>query len=503
MKPEIEDEIEAFARDNPEQVQAIVNVMAGVVPPKRPKESQANIIVEIALELFRFTRSSENEPVAVALDRPSHAVLIRGDGLLKPVLAREYWKRMRRVAPASALGDAVATLEGLAMEASPEPLALRIATRDDEIFIDLADGSNRAVAVSGEAGWKVMQPDRLLFKTTPLQAPLPEPVTGGSLDDLRDLLNVSETSWPLLAGFMIGACVPDIPKPLVMLSGIQGSGKSLAAQMIVQLIDPTPAPLRSPPRSPEDWAVVASSSHVIALDNISWLSVEMQDALCRAATGDAWVARRRFTDSGLSILVFKRAVIATTIDPGMIKGDLADRILCIDLLGIDRSQRRSERELLASYFDARPKIFGGMLDVLSDTMRALPGVEIEDAPRLIDFARVLKAMDNARPDVTGGNAFALFCGQRSRLAQDVVQGDSVGLAIVALMSETEHFEGTPTELMLRLTPMTNRAADWPKLPHALTGRLKRLQPALGELGITVEVSRDANARRVVIARAAT
>ena len=112
----IHDEIEKWAHDNPGDAEVLVNAVAGGKAKAKPKESQANIIVEIALELFRFTRSSEGEPVAVALDRPSHAVLIRGDGLLKPVLAREYWKRMRRVAPASALGDAVATLEGLAME---------------------------------------------------------------------------------------------------------------------------------------------------------------------------------------------------------------------------------------------------------------------------------------------------------------------------------------------------------------------------------------------------
>jgi hypothetical protein len=56
----------------------------------------------------------------------------------------------------------------------------------------------------------------------------------------------------------------------------QGSAKSTAAQMIVDLIDPSPAPLRSAPRDMKQWAVTASASWAVALDNISaipgWLS---------------------------------------------------------------------------------------------------------------------------------------------------------------------------------------------------------------------------------------
>ena len=56
---------------------------------------------------------------------------------------------------------------------------------------------------------------------------LPLPQQGGSLDALRDLLNVeSHADWRLLVGWLLAAFRPTGPYPVLILTGEQGAAKS-------------------------------------------------------------------------------------------------------------------------------------------------------------------------------------------------------------------------------------------------------------------------------------
>ena len=56
---------------------------------------------------------------------------------------------------------------------------------------------------------------------------LPIPERGGSIDDLRQLLNVpNENDWVLVVSWLLGALRPERPYPVLVLQGEQGSAKS-------------------------------------------------------------------------------------------------------------------------------------------------------------------------------------------------------------------------------------------------------------------------------------
>jgi hypothetical protein len=80
----------------------------------------------------------------------------------------------------------------------------------------------------------------------------------------------------------------------------------------------------------EAWAVAASGLLVVALDNLDVVPAWLSDALCRAVTGEAVVRRALYTDSGLSVIAFRRLVILTAIDAGAMRGDL---VLAASLYG--------------------------------------------------------------------------------------------------------------------------------------------------------------------------
>src|SRR5262249_33324008 len=145
-------------------------------------------------------------------------------------------------------------LVGEAMEAKAEDVHLRLAEYRDGVVIDLGDAAGGAVIVR-PGDWKIGNRSPILFRRTALTGTLPPPGRGGALAELRELLNVTDESWPMIVVFLAAALLPNMPHPILLLGGLQGTGKTSAARTLVSLFDPSPAPLRSEPRNTEQWQI--------------------------------------------------------------------------------------------------------------------------------------------------------------------------------------------------------------------------------------------------------
>jgi hypothetical protein len=452
----------------------------------------AEQLVRLAQKHFRFGRNEKDDLFAVARDGPNLAVMLKGGSdALRARLARLYRQSTCRTPGASALADAMTVLAGDAMEAETEPVHLRLAGHEDGVVIDLGNSQGQVVIVRPGA-WEVVERSPVLFRRTALTGPLPFPTRGGALTDLRDFLNVTDESWPLIAGWLVAALLPDIPHAVLLLSGLQGTGKSCAARELVLLVDPSAAPLRSEPRDLEQWQIAASGSWAVAIDNLSHISAWLSDALCKAATGDGLVKRKLYTDGELTVLAFRRVVLLTSIDPGALRGDLGDRLLLADLEPIPPTARRCEREIDALFAKRQPSLFGGLLDALAAVLAKLPHVMPAQLPRMADFGRVLAAADAA--GVTEG-ALDRFCAQQGRIAGEVIDADPFGVALLDFIRAQGRWEGTATELLaaLRPDPSDKLPQGWPGR-NSVKGRLKRLTPAFRDQGIAVTWDREASTR---------
>jgi hypothetical protein len=465
------------------------------------KPAQAEAIVRLALARYRLGQTDAGEPFAVERMGANLARVFRGGReAFRAALARDYRRAYGRTANASALADALTTLEGEGLDAVPEAVGLRVADYNGGIVLDLGDSQGRAVIVR-PGGWEIVSPSPILFRRTALTSALPAPERGGHLDDLRGLLNVSNDTWPLVRGWLVAALLPSIPHPILLLGGEQGTGKSTAARMLVNLIDPSPAPLRSEPRDPEAWALAAAGSWAVAVDNVSRIPGWWSDALCRAVSGDGWVRRRLYTDGDLSVVAFRRVVILTSIDAGAMRGDLGDRLLLADLSRISEADRRTEVELDKVNAGLRPRALGGLLDTLGDVLARLPNIKVPGLPRMADFGRVLAALDLA--DGADGCALCLYLAQAGRIAGEVLEADAVAVAVLSLLDRTAgQWEGTTGELLQAIRPADRLPHGWPETARALAGRLKRLTPALRAAGVEVERDRTGHdrARRLTLRR---
>ena len=248
-------------------------------------KSAANRLVQLAQSRYLLSRSEEGQPVAIPLEGPRLARTLReGRDSLRAELAAPYNLKFGKVPSSSAVADAMLVLEGLCQQGEPVRLHLRHARVGDVIFLDLGRPDGHCVRIDA-AGWQVEESAPVYFQRTVLTGPMPDPVPG-DFCDLRTLVNATPEQWLLLAGWLVGASFPDIPHPVLALTGEQGSAKSTLVRLIVTLLDPDQAPLRTVPRDLHDWAVVAAGSTMVALDNLSSVPAWLSDAICRAVTGD-------------------------------------------------------------------------------------------------------------------------------------------------------------------------------------------------------------------------
>ncbi|RWM25181.1 DUF6371 domain-containing protein [Mesorhizobium sp.] len=457
----------------------------------RPKASAATALVKIAEELYDLGTSCEGEPFGVPRSGAKVVQMLRGGKMsLRSQMAREYFRRTGRAASQQALADALLVLEGIAQEAEPQVLNIRVARCGEALWLDLADGSGRAVVVTSD-GWSVEDHVPVLFKRTEVTAALPVPVRGGSLDELWHWLNVPDEDGPLVAAWLVAALFFDIPHPILSLGGEQGSGKSSFSGVLTRLIDPSPVPLRKPPRDVEAWVTAASGSWVVGLDNLSVVPDWLSDALCRAVTGDGDVRRKLYTDGGLYVFAFRRCVILNGIDLGAVRGDLADRLLSIDLKVIPDDERLNETDLWPKWDAVHPRLLGALLDLAAGVKRILPSVRLDRKPRMADFACILAALDL----LLGTRGLDRYLSKQGSMAADTLTADPFITAVAALGKE---FEGTAALLLDVVEKPEKLPRDWPANPRLATVHLKRQAPVMRKAGWHIESDEGRNRDGVVI-----
>lgn len=441
--------------------------------------SKSERVVRLVLDLYRLGQTQTREPFAVPHEGPNVLVLLEPSGRFYDTTAREYRRRFGEVMTAAAFKDALAALRGYALEEATESASLRTGTWNESVVLDLGSEDGAAVVID-RSGWRIVDRSPILFRRTALTGHIPKPQRGGSLDQLRRYLNVNDDTWPVLMGWMVAALIPNIPHPILLLGGTQGSGKTSAARFICGLFDASAAPTRSQPRDPADWAVSAENAWTTVIDNVSRIPEWLSDALCKCITGDAWTRRKLYTNSDVSVLSFLRVIVLTSIDAGALRGDLGERIALADLEPIDPENRRAEADLASAYRAAHPAMLGALLDLLATVLAGRDNVRLRRMPRMADFARVLAAMDSA----IGTNALELYEQQSSRVSLEVVESDAVGEALIRFMETRATWQGNMSELLAELEA-PNDCRDWPRNGRALSARLKRLSPALLQQGVKV------------------
>jgi hypothetical protein len=487
----------------PEQLAALGRVADGEDRPAEEKAeeggkpSQATRLVALACrgaDLFRSPDGSAFAAVRIDGRPETHPVRSKG---FRTWLARLYYEADRRAPGSQAVQDALGVIEGMALyEGDERPVSVRLAGDEQVIYLDLGDASREVVRVDAE-GWRIVADPPVHLRRPRALAALPRPERGGSVEELREFVNLaSEDDFTLLVAFLIAALRPTGPYPLLVLHGEHGSAKTTTARLVRSLVDPSTAPVRAEPRDAHNLMVSAANAWILGFDNLSHLPPWLSDALCRLSTGGGFATRTLYSDDEETIFEAERPVILTGIEELATRGDLLDRSIITYLPTIAPTERRPERELWATFEEARPRILGALLDGVAGALRELPMVDLPEAPRMADFAEWVTAAEPAL-DWRPGRFLDAYQGNRGAANELTLEASPVAAPIREL-SEAGGFEGTATELGEALAALVGeevtRRRTWPGTPRSLSSAVRRIAPNLRELGVEVEFVRSVGGR---------
>lgn len=384
-----------------------------------------------------------------------------------------------KVPNGESLTNAINATEAQAVIDGPEfEVHVRIAHLEGRVYLHLADPADTVVEVDAD-GWRECPDPPVRFRRAPGMFALPRPEPGGSLDDLRTLLNLEDLDqFALIVGFLSGAMFPGQPQPALVANGEQGSGKTTVSRVLKALIDPSAAPVRCEPRDARDLMIAARNTHLLVLDNLSHLPAWLSDALCRLATGGGFATRELYSDDGEVIFDARRPVVLNGIEDFVTRGDLLERSILLRLPSIPEERRVPESEFWKRFYALRPKLLGALLDRTAGGLRELPEVHLDRLPRMADFARWGVACEQGADEPE--RFLPAYTANQGGAHEQALDGSSLAAAVVAFMTGRERWEGTATELYQALSRHTPNPTprDWPKAANSLSGKLSRLAPNL-------------------------
>ena len=253
-----------------------------------------NYLEELSAQSTRLMNLVESVELFHAPDRAEFAtIFIDGHRETWPVDSRYFKERLARAyfnsegsAPHKPVLEGVLeTLKAKAkFDGQERPIFTRVGELDGKIYVDLGDPAWRAVEVTS-SGWSVVTDPPVRFRRSNGMTALRVPERKGRISKLRSFVNVKDDDWVLFLSWLVAAFRPKGPYPILGLYGEHGSAKTTTERVARDLIDPFKAPMRAKPQNERDLMISASNSHIITLDNLSYVDPWLSDALCRLSTG--------------------------------------------------------------------------------------------------------------------------------------------------------------------------------------------------------------------------
>ncbi|MFI0224054.1 ATP-binding protein [Streptomyces lydicus] len=473
------------------------------------KTPARQVITDYAQAYFRYFRTIDG---TVYAQKNGHPVArpIRSQGTTgshRQELMVGLYRDGVGVFNGTALKEALDLIEALALTEDVQPTHIRVAPGfDGATWLDLGRDDGKSVRIH-PTGWDILTPDpqEVCWRRTQLTGELPLPArdtNGKGIDLLLRLCNFASAETECLAiAWLIGCLEPSVPVPAPFLTGPQGAGKSTGGRMLVRIIEGMSGDLRRAPKDEENMITAVAAGWVTALDNLSHLPPDLSDLMCCIVTGAESIKRALFTDGDVVRSRYRRPMLLTGIDVGVIRPDLAERLLPLRL--VRPRVRRTEAELWTEYAEILPAVLGSLLD-LTVKVRAAQADTPTDL-RMADFAHLCAQLDAA----TGFGSLAAYRASLDDLNDDVIEGDLLAQTVLkraAGLDAGAEVRMTSSEWLHCLTSLYSGEESrplpkgWPTTGKVLSDRLKRLQPTLAARGVLIDWGRTSAARYIEMTR---
>ncbi len=197
--------------------------------------------------------------------------------------------------------------------------------------------------------------------------------------------------------WIFALALPDLmpTKPILLLEGAQGAGKSATVQLLQYALMGDARPMILQRNKEDDFGVQLLRSPIAIFDNTDSYIEWVPDAICAYTTAGLWTKRKLYTDDeSMTIRPHAFIAIASKNPASFRREDVADR--CVIMRLERRSEFTSFKQLKDSILADRPRLFGEYLWLLNRIvaeLRAIDGDIVQaETHRMADFAALARVV---------------------------------------------------------------------------------------------------------------
>ncbi len=468
------------------------------------KETESQIIIKLVKQndALLFHDTANNVYAAITVDGHKEVWSLESKDF-SMWLNGLYYNSLGKPPRKDGISQAVAVLSAEARFGNKEaiPLSNRVAKIDNTFWYSLSNSKWQAVKIT-EDGWSVEDNPPILFNRFRHQIAQVEPKSNGNIYKIFDYINIKDNRTLFLC-WLVSCFVSEIPHAMPIFFGEKGAAKSTSCMLLKKLIDPSALETLTIQNNVRSMAVNLQQHWFLPFDNVSQISEEISDTLCRAITGGGIQQRKLFSDADDYIFTFKRCIALNGINNVATRPDLLDRAILVELSRISENNRRELSEILKNFDNDLPLILGSVFDILSKAMKIYPTVKLEKLPRMADFARWGYAIGEAL-----GNLGQVFLDEYrinyDRQNIEAINSDVVAVLMIDFMKDRENWTGRVSDLWNQLAMLapnlgikTNIKA-FPAQPNTLSRRLNGLRSNLELVGISFTTESKSDATYITI-----
>ena len=319
-----------------------------------------------------------------------------------------------------------------------------------------------------------------------------------SLEKITNLLKIKDTQ--LFKVHLVCMLLESIPVPIMFFDGEAGSMKTTTTASIKRIIDPNGTSnegnCTAISKRNDDLIIQLNNRYVLAFDNVTSISQEISDILCRAITGSGNSKRELYSNDDETILNFRRKIILNGIVPGVDYPDLQDRMISYDRIPVQKIQRLTDEEFQKKFNRLLPSVLGQIFKIIQKSLVNYDEVKQENKPktRLADFE--IWGETISRGLGYEPNSFIeKFCEKQKQTSIENIDSHPLVETIVNLLEDKMEYENTMAKCFKTLIKRAeeleidtkSKYVKFPKASNQLSKQLVILKPNLRKIGIDVEL----------------
>lgn len=456
-------------------------------------ESQINRAMKIILDNGRFIRDQIWDAFFVCRHGESQKILSVESSLFKDWVQNKYHALHKSVLSPNLLKSIESLAKCRATDSKEvQQVDIRLQRDGDIILYDLADDLLSCVWLDGQ-WWHVSKLNPGFFRRWKNNIQQVEPVVWWDAQKIWEYINITDArSRILILSTLITRFIPDIQHPILMVHGPKWSAKSTFLEVIKRLIDPSSKWLLQLPWDSNGLIHTFLNDYLLCYDNISKISHETSDDLCRAVSGASLSKRKLHTDSDDIIYSFRKAICINGINLEANQPDLLQRSVILQLEAVQK--RIPPSTFWRNFEKDLPSILWGIFDIIVRAISIEKTLLDDDwaFERLADFHKWGEAICQAI-----GNSpwlFSELLKENSDAHDEVALSSNIATSILLeFMKSRSYWEWTATELRNELYNLASSRSETRFLPataHTLMNTLNRFKENLEHVGISIVSSKS-------------